>query len=334
MEPESKYQCNICLDVLRSARLTECCGQHYCSSCLLKWRNNTCPQCRQEGFRHIGNKSLMREINTLTGNRPSAQYVAFDLSQKYVCGICNTEPLKDPCLTECCGQNFCHSCLTGWLQRQYLCPFCHNQENFTHILNKPLRREIDELFVGCIHHQEGCMWIGRAEHLNKHLTSNDGCEYAEVECPFTFCYRVFKRRDLEHHKRTCQYRRVTCTFCGLVLAHNAIDLHHNECPDYVLSCPNHCNQRKMTRRELNMHHEVCPLEPIDCQFRDAGCSERMLRKDMEDHMEKNAHKHMLMLQQQNRILKSKNWELHRTNRKLRAWNGELNIALEKLNYFQ
>lgn len=276
----------------------------------------------------------MREINLLTGNYPSAQYVDFDLSQKYVCEICNVEPLKDPCLAECCGKNFCHSCLTSWLQRQNNCPFCHKQENFTHILNKSLKREIDELFTACIHCREGCMWVGRAEHLNEHLTSNDGCEYAELECPFTFCYRVFKRKDLEHHMKTCQYRRDRCTFCGLVVAHNAIDLHHDECPEYILSCPNHCDQRKMTRRELNMHYEMCPLEPIDCQFRDAGCSDRILRKDMEDHIEKNAHKHMMLLQKQNRLLKSQNSELRRRNRKLRSWNGELNIALEKLHYFQ
>ena len=59
-----KYYCRICECVLRDARLTECCGQHYCDSCLEKWLQvkgkNICPYCSQENFK---NKALIREIN-------------------------------------------------------------------------------------------------------------------------------------------------------------------------------------------------------------------------------------------------------------------------------
>ena len=60
-----KYHCNICMKVLRDARLTECCGQHYCDSCLKKWleRNNRCPHCHKECFPSILNKAMIREIN-------------------------------------------------------------------------------------------------------------------------------------------------------------------------------------------------------------------------------------------------------------------------------
>ena len=53
------------MKVLRDARLTECCGQHYCDSCLRKWleRNMSCPQCRTVGFPSILDKPMIREIN-------------------------------------------------------------------------------------------------------------------------------------------------------------------------------------------------------------------------------------------------------------------------------
>ena len=42
------------------------------------------------------------------------------------------------------------------------------------------------------------------------------------------------------------------------------------------------------------HHSSCPLEPLDCPFKDAGCTEKITRKDMEDHMTANQQKHMLL----------------------------------------
>jgi hypothetical protein len=89
---------------------------------------------------------------------------------------------------------------------------------------------------------------------------------------------------------------------------------------------------KMKRSELKTHYETCPLQPLDCQFKDSGCTDKIARRDMESHTEKNAQKHMLLLQQQNRKLRSQNRELRKTNHRLRKWNGELNNALERLGY--
>ena len=52
------------MKVLRDARLSECCGQHYCDSCLKKWLgvDRSCPQCRKKVFQSILNKAMIREI--------------------------------------------------------------------------------------------------------------------------------------------------------------------------------------------------------------------------------------------------------------------------------
>ena len=241
--------------------------------------------------------------------------------------------MREPCLTECCGQHFCRSCLVDWLQTQpqKICPYCR-QENIVHIQNKSLKREIEDLFIKCVHHRDGCGWVGRTEYLNEHLSPAGSCDYVNIECPFKHCYWECKRKNLEQHKKTCQHRRQNCTHCGLEVPHSAIYLHYDECPEVILCCTNHCSPMKMKRSELKTHYETCPLQPLDCQFKDAGCTDKIARRDMESHTEKNAQKHMLLLQQQNRKLRSQNRELRKTNHRLRKWNGELNNALERLGY--
>ena len=64
-----KYICIICSCVQREPRLTECCGQHCCCSCLRYWvRKNhrkICPFCRARPFNDMLNKQQKREINEL-----------------------------------------------------------------------------------------------------------------------------------------------------------------------------------------------------------------------------------------------------------------------------
>ena len=82
----------------------------------------------------------------------------------------------------------------------------------------------------------------------------------------------------------CLYRREKCTHCGLEVSHSAIYLHYDECPELILCCPNHCSQEKMKRSKLKIHYETCPLEPLNCQFKDAGCTDKIVHRDMESHM--------------------------------------------------
>lgn len=333
--------CGICLDVLKDPHLTACCGQHYCKSCLTKWKK-TCPQCRKENFVYIRNKSLIQEINGHTPNKVpgSVTNQSSIANRKFSCGKCKVVPVKDPCLTDCCGEHFCKTCLTEWLRthpNKKICPHCR-QENFTHILNKALKREIDEIFVRCIHLHDGCMWMGRKECLDNHLhassSSVDCCNYVLVECPFKFCHHEFTHEKLDKHMKTCQHRPEKCTHCGLIVTHSAINLHHDECPEILLCCANRCSQKEMKRKELLVHYQTCPLEPLDCQFKNAGCTDKIVREDMDSHIEKRAHHHMLLLQKQNQMLRAQNWELCKRNHNLKKWNGELNNTLERLGYTQ
>ena len=57
------------------------------------------------------------------------------------------------------------------------------------------------------------------------------------------------------------------------------------------------------------HHSSCLLEPLDCPFKDAGCTEKIARKGMDDHMTANQQKHMLLTFQSNQQMKQELQEL-------------------------
>ena len=67
--------------------------------------------------------------------------------------------------------------------------------------------------------------------------------------------------------------------------------HHDECEHYPLDC----GTVNIERKDIHSHRKVCPLEPVDCIFKDAGCTDKMLRKDMENHLETRAGEHLPMI---------------------------------------
>ena len=105
------------------------------------------------------------------------------VSQKYECPICSSV-LRDARLTECCGQHYCDSCLREWMSGKGTkrpCPHCR-KENFQSMLNKEKIREINELRIRCTNRKKGCKWVGELEALRNHLQSDNGCDYALVQC--------------------------------------------------------------------------------------------------------------------------------------------------------
>ena len=68
-ELADKYKCSICLNLLDTPVLTECCGQHYCKACIEKWiiRKNESifPHCRAKNFNKIVSQPIIREIKEL-----------------------------------------------------------------------------------------------------------------------------------------------------------------------------------------------------------------------------------------------------------------------------
>jgi hypothetical protein len=49
------------------------------------------------------------------------------------------------------------------------------------------------------------------------------------------------------------------------------------------------------RKDLGKHAEVCPLEIVQCPFSEAGCGTKVLRKDLNAHMESNGQQHLMKM---------------------------------------
>ena len=54
------------------------------------------------------------------------------------------------------------------------------------------------------------------------------------------------------------------------------------------------SENDMSFSSMPDQHSSSPLEPIDCPFKDAGCTEKIALEDMEDHMATNEQKHVLL----------------------------------------
>jgi len=64
---------------------------------------------------------------------------------------------------------------------------------------------------------------------------------------------------------------------------------------YPIPCPNKCDTGTIEQGFLEEHLSECPLQLLKCEFHLAGCKEKIQRKDLEDHVEKNIGKHLNLL---------------------------------------
>ena len=171
-----------------------------------------------------------------------------------------------------------------------------------HMSNKERICEVKELKIRCTNHREGCGWVGELGGLKSHL--DKGCGYVEITCKNEGCGERMSRKNFQTHLQ-------------------------EECDS--LACPNRCGVTGIRRRAMPDHHSSCPLEPLDCPFKDAGCTEKIARKDMEDHMTANQQKHIvqgyLSLQQSNEQQKQ---ELNATRQELQATKQMLNTTKQEL----
>ena len=225
--------------------------------------------------------------------------------KRFICNIC-AKVLRDPYLTACCGQHYCESCIKHWIgeKRSKVCPHCR-KNNFVHILNKALKREIDELKVHCINHEKGCEWKNELDNLETHLKD---CGYVEVECS-NKCKRRLMTKELgQHLQNECLLRKYTCTHCNLVDTYHAITGecppnesycaahpgHYNICPEFKLRC-SECGEKNIKRKDMTVHQSQCPKQPVECPFKEVGCDVKPMRSQLNDHMSQNTQQHLQLM---------------------------------------
>jgi len=165
--------------------------------------------------------------------------------------------------------------------------------------------------VHCPRKSEGCRWKGELGKVEKHLSAGQlkgECQYIEVKC--LLCSQNVLRDVLHRHiSHSCPKRIIHCEYCGLESTHEEITKQHFiVCLKYPLFCPNQCSSDVIQRHKMSDHLEMCPEQIVACPFKEAGCEEDLLRKQLQQHLEVNTTRHQTLTwkAQQKEIMAMKN----------------------------
>ena len=293
-----KYNCNICLKVLRDAQLTVCCGQHYCDTCLKEWLNSkaqagkkSCPHCREENFQSFPNKEKIREIKEFK--------IRCVHKEKRCVWVGEMDALKDH-LSKNCG-----------------CVKVKCKQSAYKVLTQGCARRTSS--VASI-----CGGVMERRHLTRHQKNE--CLYRQYECEYC--------RHIDTYDAIAGSGEIMNRSSMILFGMNSSN-HYDECEQYPLQCPNKCEAENIKRKDMKTHRETCPLEPLNCPFQQVGCPVgKILRKDMDSHCKDNMQTHLLLVLQSNKELARKVVELSRKNEELNEEiahkNEELGCKHEEL----
>lgn len=119
------------------------------------------------------------------------------------------------------------------------------------------------------------------------------CQFEDVECPNKCEEAVQRQNYIRHVSNECKNRNVKCQYCRLEGQQFFIlDQHKQTCPKFPVSCPNSCKIPGLLQEELAAHREKCPLEVIQCEFFNEGCTEKIVRQHQLQHNKENVEKHL------------------------------------------
>ena len=196
-------------------------------------------------------------------------------------------------MTECCGESYCHSCITQVLDQAQPCPAC-GEDNFTVFQQKKYNKRINNLQVYCTMKERGCGWSGPLEQLDTHLSPHqDNCQYVDISCPL-HCQQTVPKNMVDHHVGAeCAKRPHVCQYCSFRATYEEVVDHVAQCKYVPLDCPNRCGVT-FEQDFLEDHMKMCRLEEVACEFRGVGCDGRFLREDQENHARENSDKHLTL----------------------------------------
>ena len=210
--------------------------------------------------------------------------------EELLCPVCR-QILQDPVQTSC-GHSFCCKCL-GLSQRarRLQCHVC--RQECTVSKDPKEARRVNNLQVKCPNHSEGCKWKGTLGDSAQHCTR---CPFEVIHCPNSpeGCTVKLQRIKMQNHAaRECKKRKHHCQFCNKVGVYSLITGEHLQmCHRYPIACPNDCGQTEIPREYLDSHREKCLKEVLPCKFADIGCTKKVQRQSVQEHLKTEKDQHL------------------------------------------
>ena len=197
-------------------------------------------------------------------------------------------------ITTCCGESYCHVCITDTRKEGKPCPSCGEKDynSIGHIKNQ---KQINILQVYCSMKEKECDWSGTLEQLDTHLDPDqDNCQYVDTKCPLN-CHMTIPKNKVEQHvAQHCAKRPYVCQHCNFKATYKeVVDEHLPECKYVPLQCPNLCGVT-FERDFMEDHMKMCRLEEVRCEFSGVGCDVQFKREDQEEHTRQNSQKHLTL----------------------------------------
>ena len=145
-----------------------------------------------------------------------------------------------------------------------------------------------------------CTWTGKLMDAAQHFNE---CMYAGATCRFDGCDFVVVRKDMAEHEASCSRRTQPCKWCQMQLLvggrRGFVD-HESICEKREVKCTHAHRGCKavmpFNKRTLHVAND-CMYETVACPFSTVGCTERMMRKEIENHEEVTMKQHNRMLLQ-------------------------------------
>ena len=317
--PPDSLVCKLCIHPCRDPYLSGCCGHNFCKSCLdnVGRASTNCPFCRNEKFTTFLNKLSDREIKSLhvmcTNEERGCKW------QGEMNDINNHLVRSDGCQFEnvnCpneCGMTLQRRYLTSHVENECPCykvdcQYCHIRGDHRFIEGEH-KEQCPKLPLPCPnnctdnclsssqkrkkrakpYHSKEIRYVPRQD-MEAHRKE---CPLEKVQCSLS-CSKILQRQHLTNHVMAeCPRRRVGCQYCHIAGEHLFIEGEHKEqCPKLPLICPNKCEVGSIYREDMEAHRKECLREMVQCEYHNVGCEEKMMRRDLEKHDEKQIKKHL------------------------------------------
>ena len=289
--------CNICHYPSKKPRLSVCCGNVFCESCLdgAKQVNISCPVCRVEGFETILHKQAdraVRSLNIFCSNKEKGcewqgevNHIENHLENTFGCQYADAE------CTNGCGKIMQRKLLNNHEQnecshRKVNCKYCSDVGAYDFIVGKHMDLCL-KYPIQCPN--ANCNTAMPRENINEHRKA---CQYEMVDCS-NGCGLELQRRQINNHmSKKCSHRTVKCQYCHITGKHYIIHGDHKEqCQKFPVLCPNKCNLH-IPRDNLAKHADVCPMKLISCEYFIVGCEKVMNLKDQKVHNKTKVEEHL------------------------------------------
>ncbi|CAI8020339.1 TNF receptor-associated factor 4 [Geodia barretti] len=205
-----------------------------------------------------------------------------------------------PCQTRCCGNHVSLSAARRLKRMRKRCPLC-KRTPLRFVEDKYFQRVVLGKKVYCSKRALGCTWVGEIRVLKDHLSTETGpgnrCGFVQLTCSHN-CGCRFPRREMgSHESNDCPKRPFSCPHCGYTSTYETVTREHwPMCGKFPLVCPNECTDGSIERRSLKRHlSQECPEQEVDCEFSYTGCTARVKRRRLTEHIKENIQDHLRSL---------------------------------------